>query len=338
MSGFLTELVEDGAAFEALEAEWWALWRRCPSASPFQTPAWLIPWWRHFSPGRLFTVTVRHEGRLVGLAPFYLEDGALGRRLLPVGISLSDYHDVLLDPALAELAGAALVARVRAKGEGWDSWEFEELPPDGTALGLPCPADWREDASEQSACPVLALPVSVDALRDHIPAGKLRKLRMSRHRFARRADASLTRVEAPESDAFLHALVALHGARWASRGESGVLADARVRAFHGAALQGLVAAGLARLYALHIEGRLAGAYYGFLCRDRAYAYIGGFSPDFSFESPGTLLLGHAIEEAVAEGAREFHFLRGREAYKYEWGAVDRWTRRRSFRQGAGSDA
>jgi hypothetical protein len=41
---------------------------------------------------------------------------------------------------------------------------------------------------------------------------------------------------------------------------------------------------------------------------------------------------HAIEQALREGAREFHFLRGQEAYKYGWGAVDRWNQRRSFRR------
>jgi hypothetical protein len=30
-----------------------------------------------------------------------------------------------------------------------------------------------------------------------------------------------------------------------------------------------------------------------------------------------------IEEAVKEGRRELHFLRGAEAYKYAWGATDR---------------
>jgi CelD/BcsL family acetyltransferase involved in cellulose biosynthesis len=40
-------------------------------------------------------------------------------------------------------------------------------------------------------------------------------------------------------------------------------------------------------------------------------------------SPGTQIVAHAIEEAVREGAEEFHFLRGGEAYKYAWGAVDR---------------
>ena len=40
--------------------------------------------------------------------------------------------------------------------------------------------------------------------------------------------------------------------------------------------------------------------------------------------------GRAIEAARQDGAREFHFLRGQEVYKYEWGAVDRRNRRRSF--------
>lgn len=51
-----------------------------------------------------------------------------------------------------------------------------------------------------------------------------------------------------------------------------------------------------------------------LDRRRAYACLGGFDPAEAFVSPGILLIGHAIEEAARKGAREFHFLRGREAY------------------------
>jgi len=39
------------------------------------------------------------------------------------------------------------------------------------------------------------------------------------------------------------------------------------------------------------------------------------------------MIGHAIEEAVRAGASEFDFLRGKEAYKYKWGAKDRPTYR-----------
>ena len=59
---------------------------------------------------------------------------------------------------------------------------------------------------------------------------------------------------------------------------------------------------------------------------RAYAYLGGFDPDFARESPGTILMADAIERAAARGCTTFNFLRGREAYKYEWGAVDRANR------------
>lgn len=70
------------------------------------------------------------------------------------------------------------------------------------------------------------------------------------------------------------------------------------------------------------------AYYGFLDRGRAYAYLGGFYPAFEEASPGAILIGYAHGEAIDEGAREFHFLRGREAYKYSWSATDRWNQRR----------
>jgi CelD/BcsL family acetyltransferase involved in cellulose biosynthesis len=45
-----------------------------------------------------------------------------------------------------------------------------------------------------------------------------------------------------------------------------------------------------------------------------------------------VLIGHAIEEAAQQGAREFHFLRGREPYKYEWGGRDCWNLRLELRR------
>jgi CelD/BcsL family acetyltransferase involved in cellulose biosynthesis len=61
---------------------------------------------------------------------------------------------------------------------------------------------------------------------------------------------------------------------------------------------------------------------------RSYAYLCGFDPDFDYESPGTILIAHAIEQAVRQRDAEFHFLRGGEQYKYRWGAVDRWNQHR----------
>ena len=137
MSGPSVEVLRDAHALAALAPAWWSLWRRIPSATPFLSPAWLIPWWRHFAPGELFTIAAYRSKRLIGLGPFYVEDDAYGRRILPVGISLSDYLDVLLDPDYVVEAGEALVRAL--SGVAWDAWCLEELQPDALALKLPLP-------------------------------------------------------------------------------------------------------------------------------------------------------------------------------------------------------
>ncbi len=50
---------------EALGPEWSALWERCVGATPFQTPEWLLPWWRSLGRGELRGVALRQGGRLV---------------------------------------------------------------------------------------------------------------------------------------------------------------------------------------------------------------------------------------------------------------------------------
>lgn len=46
------------AALEALRGEWQALWARS-GARPFQSPAWLLPWWRHVGRGEPACLAVR---------------------------------------------------------------------------------------------------------------------------------------------------------------------------------------------------------------------------------------------------------------------------------------
>ena len=58
------------AALEALAAPWAALWRRVPGATPFQHPAWLIPWRRAFAHGELWVLALYRRVRLVGVLPF----------------------------------------------------------------------------------------------------------------------------------------------------------------------------------------------------------------------------------------------------------------------------
>jgi CelD/BcsL family acetyltransferase involved in cellulose biosynthesis len=60
----------------------------------------------------------------------------------------------------------------------------------------------------------------------------------------------------------------------------------------------------------------------------ACLYLCTFDARWSRYSPGLLTIAGAMGHAANSGAQHFHFLRGREAYKYELGAVDTPTYRR----------
>jgi len=319
-----TEILRSQEELAAIAAEWATLWACVPEATPFQSPLWLLPWWRHFSPGKLQTVAVRRDRQLVGLAPLYLEENGCRGRLLPLGISLSDYLDFLLEPAWRAQAFAAIFERITRACPG-AAWSLEELPVTAHALMADCASGLASHVEPQSACPVLTLH---NDLKSTIPGRKYRKVRMAWNRARRRGAVEIAAIDPDQTSGFLETLFELHGRRWQSRGETGVLASEQVRRFHRDVAPALLQAGIAQLWQLRIGGRTAGAYYGFLHGDRTYAYLGGFDPAFDHESPGTILIAHAIEAAIRAGAREFDFLRGREAYKYDWGATDRLTYRR----------
>jgi CelD/BcsL family acetyltransferase involved in cellulose biosynthesis len=318
------DIIRDFGSLAALERQWWGLWHRAPMATPFQSPGWLLPWWEVFAPGELSAVAIWNDNTLVGLAPLYLEDGALGLRLLPLGIGISDYCDILIDPVFEQETGEAILAAV-GRMSAWESWEVTDMLEHASALKLPVSAEWRSSTSQASVAPVVILPDTIEALADTIP-----RLRRRQVRRARREAAKIGDIGWKASDALLPELVRLHTLQWTSRGMSGVLLDERVGRFHAWAVPKLAVENLCRFYALLIGETIAAVYYGFIDRGRAYAYLTGYDPAFADQSPGLILVEHAIEQAIREGAREFHFLRGGEAHKYEWGATARWNTRREF--------
>lgn len=318
-------VIDDAEELAALAPEWWRLWERSPTATPFQSPAWLISWWRAFAPGRLQSVAAWEGESLVGLAPFYAE----GERLLPLGISVSDYLDVLMEPERADAVGEALVGFFGRFG-AWRSWELSDLAPEALGLRLRPPPGCNDDCSPQTLCLAMPLPKSPDEVRQKISPKSRRAIAQAHNRAARRGKVTLQRLSEGTPDEAFQLLARLHEACWRRRDRPGVLADARVRQLHRDALGPLAARGLLRFHVARIGEEVASIYCGFHHRDRAYGYLTGYNPDFEFESPGSLLLAHVIEESVREGAIEFDFLRGDEAYKRSWAPVERWNRKRVF--------
>ena len=306
---------------DRLVPEWRVLWQRVPDATPFQSPEWLLSWWGCFGNRAPLVLTAREDGQLIGVLPLYELDEAGCRKLLPIGISLSDYLDALVDSNDPQVAGALLVSL--ADLPGWEECYIPDLPPRAAFLAARCPAPLMAYRSAGETCPVLALPAAVAELRDVVPRKTLRDLRQARRRATAAGGVEAIRADASTVSGFMQDFFRLHEGRWRPIAEHGVCADPVVRDFHLTAAQRMLNSGMLRLYVLRVGNSTAAAYYGFTAKRTAYAYLSGFDPEFAEFSPGTQIVAHAIEEAVRDGAREFHFLRGGEAYKYAWGAVDR---------------
>jgi CelD/BcsL family acetyltransferase involved in cellulose biosynthesis len=316
------EAVTAADALEALRPEWEQLWSRA-RASPFLSPAWLLPWWKHVGRGELASAAIRDEdsGELVGLAALYvLRDDHRARRLFPLGIATTDHLDALALPGREDDVAEAIVQHLIATASGWDVFEAPQLRPHALLLRCRWPASWRRELRDCEPHPALALPARV-------PLSLARTIAYSYNRAEREAELTIETAGPTNIAPLLEALAELHTRRWARRGMPGVLGEPGVLAWHREAAPQLWAEGLLRLCALCFAERVIGVFYGLadaapLPRRRWYFYIGGFDPQFGFLSPGTLLIDHAIRAATSEGASCLDFLRGAEDYKYRWGAVD----------------
>jgi CelD/BcsL family acetyltransferase involved in cellulose biosynthesis len=316
------EVIRSFGALQEMSDEWIGLWERCPGATVFQHPDWLLPWCEHLFSGELLALSLRTGGgRLAGLAPLHRwADG--GRRVLSMlGSGHSDYQELLLEPALAEEGSRALGAWLVAHGAEWDRIEISELRASSALLSLPLPEGASASVEEHDACPVLSLPAGASALREVVPRRTAANLRSSRHRAEQLGRLSFESACAGNLDELLDALFRLHASRWRGQG-GGVLAPAAVQRFHRDVARRFLGRGMLVLDALRIGREIASVVYAFDDREALLFYLSGFEPAYARASAGSLVVAHVLERALRRGAARADFLRGREPYKYAWGAVD----------------
>jgi CelD/BcsL family acetyltransferase involved in cellulose biosynthesis len=161
-------------------------------------------------------------------------------------------------------------------------------------------------------CPVVATTAGIPARLDRNLRQQLRYL----------GSEGAVRFETSGSPAPLDVLFHLHEMRWRDKSEAGVLSDPAVACFHRKAAAGLARAGLLRIHTLSVDSTPIATLYGFARSGTMHYYLGGFHPSWERFSPGSLVIGYALEYARKAGDSWFDFLRGPEPYKYRWGATD----------------
>ena len=320
----IREITELGAATQLLQA-WDALWKQCPHATTFSRPQWLLSWVEVFQPERPRILVIENDTALLGIVPFLIYRDGEDRVLGLMGGGISDYLDILVSPLSEEIVMAAIAEWVEEHKHEWDRIYLSDLHE--RSLLLRQRTDRLMRCDEHDICPVLDIR-QVTGIDQLASSKTMHNLRTARARTKRAGGGEVEIADHASLDPMLNDLFRLHTLRWKGDGHSGGVLDTdQLRTFHCKVTPALLDEGVLRLYGLRHQGQIIASLYALFEKTTVFCYLQGYDPTFGFLSPGTQILAAVIEDAIGERRDQIDLLRGRESYKYLWGAKDTPTRR-----------
>ena len=121
------EVIDQLAKLPPLQEEWDRLNQCAADSSPFSSHAWITTWAEcYLSRHEPRVVIVRKDGRLVGVAPFYLTSqfGIRILRLLGLKEVNGECVNLLIEPGLEEVVGSVLFDTLLDSAGHWDAMSF----------------------------------------------------------------------------------------------------------------------------------------------------------------------------------------------------------------------
>jgi hypothetical protein len=311
-----TAVVEDPAAFAALEEEWNDLLRDAPLATPYQSWAWLYSWWENYGGGyRLRLVTVREDGVLVGIVPLMLERRT--GRLLFVGSGITNHLDLLARAGWEERVARAGVEALRRMAS-WRVADLWQLRPGAAAWHLYRAWDGYGTDVWQASCHMLDLGAGWDGLLLSLS----QKFRGNVRRALRRAEGDGGRWEpaGPErAEDAASTLVALHRESWEGREIGAEHLTRRFEDHLRAAARRMSARGFGTVSEFRQDGEVISSHLVVCGQGLVEGYLGGATREASRRySVDALRVRDLASFAEADGLSRVSIGRGEESYKQRW--------------------
>ncbi|WP_329225451.1 GNAT family N-acetyltransferase [Streptomyces sp. NBC_00111] len=313
-------LCRDLPDFADLAPEWDALHRRCPTATPFQSHAWLHSWWLSYgTSGRLRVLLARRDGRLIGAAPLMLAHRPMPL-LVPMGGSISDFFDILVD---GEDAVAAVTALERGlhRAAAHAVVDLREVRPDASANLLFDAWSGARSSLTDSTC--MELPAEpIEALIGRMTGSR-----------AQRARAKLRRIDtlgiecrpAPvhRVASAIGTLLRLHELQWLGRGVNPEHLRPRFCAHLVRSTRRMVRDGEASVREFVLDGEVVAADLSFRSAQLTGGYLYGADPRLRERKVdvSSMLLREIAREAGGLDRGVLSLLRGAEQYKGNWSPV-----------------
>ena len=324
-------------ALASIAAEWELLDCQTAPRTPFTSPAWIIPWWKHFSRRRrmlfhdeFFCHVVRGEsGRLVAVAPLMRTSApGIGLPVLRmvqffgVDAALTEIRGVICRPQDQASVVDTLVEHFLARRSEWDVFRWAGLHH---AVDAYSALRLRRACVARGELPdyVVELPGSWEDLRLQVSSNMRKNLRKAYEFLERDGFTFALRVtEQPDGvAAAVTRFVALHSARAEATDmivHPNKFAPPHVRAFLGDYLRGTAERGELRIFELEIGGVAVASRLAFLLGSDLYMYFAGYDPAWKSYSVMTVLMTEMFKWAFAHGVERINLSTGHDQSKVRW--------------------
>jgi len=314
------EVVRDLEHFSQLCEEWGAFVSNQTTLTPFQTPVWLLTWWKHFGNGELRVFIFRCESAIAAVIPCFLHTWHGRRQLTLIGSGVSDY----LEPPMASEHSIEVtyeLANCLIRANEWDVCNWQDLDHDTAMAGLARVRSLYVQECDDTPSSEIPIRGTWDEFYRDRPHGLRRNLR----RYLEKAE----RIDKPEfvvklcaDSELIDALIRLHAARWLRHGESGMIRANGSEEFLREATAHFSSKNMLRLFALRFQGKIVSVILSFSYGKTIFPYLSGFDPEYEEFGFGRLLLERSLHYAFENKYYSWNFLRGNEPYKFDWGAQE----------------
>ncbi len=320
-------LITSEDSFKELEPVWNGLLAESDHPTPFMSWEWASTWWKHFGTGRLHVLTLRRNGKLIGIASLHRVRGPWGMASLQMlGTGQSDYLDFLVSKKDADPYYSELLRHLITEG-GFDLILLEQVPPNRLEIiketGRAVNAFLQ--IKERGHCYFVRLPSKWE---DYLAGlGKNERYNIGRRTrtLEREHNVAFRRLHQPgaELEKGVKEFFSLMTRRLTMRGRRLAAEEETSLRFHQELAVRFAERGWMNLSLLEREGRMIAGLFAFEYDQKLFYYHSGFDPDWAKYSVGMVLLAKCIEDGIGRGLREFDFMRGRAEYKSKWNVEER---------------
>ncbi len=313
------------SSIEELQAPWLQLWSQASNPWVFLHPLWALSWWSHYGQAREpYLIVVWDEtGALAGLAPLCRSHRTPEMVEWIGNTELSDTMDFLIRSGMEVQVMAALERGLR------------KLLPPGLQLDLHCVPDgsstleelnemlhhgWDVRIDLEEFSPRVQLPGSWEEFLQQLTSHHRHEIRRKMRKAEKDLEAKLVVVD--PADGWETALEHFFRLHRLSQPQKAAFMDPQRESFFCHVAKIFAREGMTRLAELRsTEGPIASSI-SFVQGCTWALYNSGFDPRYRQYSPGIVLVANTIRQAISERLKVYDFLRGRELYKYDFGASD----------------